>query len=141
MLSRIQNYLFPALIAGFALSYWLQIKGQRQSVVMFPAAILVLIAILLAVVIIDEWRKPEETPAPNLRDLRPVAILIGMSVFYYFSLITLGFDISNFWFSLIGSLVMGLNVTRSMLVAVCTTVILFALSRAMEFNTPQPFWL
>lgn len=140
MLSRINNYVFPAIVALFALSYGLQIVGQRYSVVLFPTAILVLIAILLILIVVEKKTEKNEISF-SFSAARPALTLIGMSLLYYFSIISLGFDLSNLWFSFVGSLVMGIRPLKALVIAVATAIVLYGISRAMDFNVPLPFWM
>lgn len=138
-MSRLHHYVLPLIIAMFAATYAFQIAGQRYSVVLFPSAILVLIAVLLVLVIIE--KRTNEEASFEIGSEKPAVMLIGMSLLYYFSLIYLGFDLSNLWFSLVGSLLMGIRLFRALFIAVATAVLLYGVSRAMDFNVPLPFWV
>jgi hypothetical protein len=130
----------PLLITITSLAYWSQIAGARSSVVLVPSGILILIAIFLVIVIVQDQRSPSQAPAFSIEDIAPPIQLLGLCVLYYLAIDNIGFHLSNLVFSFAASLLMGLRPWKALLAAVISTAVLYGLALVMNFNVPDPFW-
>ena len=140
MKSRLHALVVPFFIAVMSLAYWVQVAGARPSVILVPSGILVLIAIFLVIVVVQELRSPPEPPHFAVKNLLAPAGLIGLSIAYYFAFTTIGFHVANLAFVLLAALLMKIRPLRALITALFATLVLFLLAWAMNFNVPDPFW-
>lgn len=140
MSARLHVLVVPALILALSIAYWLQIAGERRSVVLVPAGVLVLIIVCLTAVLVQDLSSPPQAPSINRSQITGPLGLVALCIGYYLCFVYLGFDVANLLFVFAAALLMKLRWPKAAITAVVTSAALHVLAWAMDFNVPEPFW-
>lgn len=147
------EFIVPAIALAFAISYWIQVKGQSRAVVMVPYIFIALICVLIVGVILNNAvskADPKDAPQEPAKvhgtfqhwvfSQKKELGLIVLSIAYYFAFDPLGFTGSNLLFLLLAFRVAGVQPKKTVIYSCVTTAVMYVVSELLQLNAPQFPW-